>query len=47
MKALKQGAKEGQFDQKELDKIFADQRLTGTNPIMIRRVESVDYIEQA
>ena len=47
MKALKQGERDGQFDQKDLDKIFADQRLTGTNPIMIRRVQSADYIEQA
>ncbi len=47
MRALKEGEKNGQFDQTDLDKIFADQRLTGTNPIMIRRVESVDYIEQA
>ncbi len=47
MKALKQGQTDGHFDQTDLDKIFADQRLTGTNPIMIRRVKSVDYIEQA
>ncbi|XP_072016683.1 polyunsaturated fatty acid lipoxygenase ALOX15B-like [Amphiura filiformis] len=47
MKVLKTENNEGQFDQTELDKIFATQRLTGTNPTVITRVESAKDIEDA
>ncbi|XP_072022655.1 polyunsaturated fatty acid 5-lipoxygenase-like [Amphiura filiformis] len=46
MRVLK-SAKDGKFDQTELDKIFGAQRLNGTNPVVIRRVESAIDIEQA
>ncbi|XP_072017405.1 arachidonate 12-lipoxygenase, 12R-type-like [Amphiura filiformis] len=47
MEVLKKVDKDGKFNQTKLDKIFGAQRLTGTNPTVITRVESAQDVEDA